>query len=117
MVGKQVNTKAISDVLLALEIPPSLKGFHYLKSAIEFVMGMGDDVLSSFCKVVYSEVASVYDTTPTRVERSMRTAIEHIPQSNVLMKSFILPGGFRSMTNKHFVYRIKEYIDMQEEGL
>lgn len=69
----------LSDVVLQMMrevgIPPHIKGFVYLKEAIHLVYG-DDSLLSRVTKELYPEIAKRFDTTATRVERSIRHAIE-----------------------------------------
>ncbi|MDI6604210.1 MAG: sporulation transcription factor Spo0A [Thermoanaerobacteraceae bacterium] len=64
-------TKVIHDV----GIPAHIKGYSYLRDAITLVM---DDIeyLNSVTKLLYPKIAEKYDTTPSRVERAIRHAIE-----------------------------------------
>ena len=64
-------TKAIQDI----GIPAHIKGYRYLRDAITLV-AKDYSVIGSVTKVLYPEVAKMNDTTPTRVERAIRHAIE-----------------------------------------
>lgn len=56
-------------------IPPHLSGYRYLIDAI--LVGMEeDDRINSITKSIYPNVAKINRTTPTRVERGIRNAIE-----------------------------------------
>lgn len=58
-----------------LHIRSHLKGYSYLITAI--VLGKNNPhLLSSLTQLLYPAVASVYNTTPTAVERNIRTAID-----------------------------------------
>lgn len=58
-----------------LGVPAHLKGYHYLRTAI--LMSAKDmEVVSSVTKLLYPEVAKKYKTTPQKVERAIRNAIE-----------------------------------------
>lgn len=67
--------KKIREVLGNLEVPIHLKGYQYLMYAINIVL---EDLTSinSVHKIIYSKVASAFHTTVSRVERSIRNAIE-----------------------------------------
>lgn len=58
-----------------LGIPAHIKGYYYLRSAILLVL-KDADLLKSMTKQIYPKVAEIYDTTPSRVERAIRHAIE-----------------------------------------
>ena len=52
-----------------------IKGYQYLREAI--IIAVNDmDVINAVTKVLYPEVAKRFNTTPSRVERAIRHAIE-----------------------------------------
>lgn len=61
--------------LKELCVNPSLLGFNYLKDAIELCLD-NKETLNSITKVLYPTIAKKHNTTPSRVERAMRHAIE-----------------------------------------
>lgn len=65
----------ISDMLHRLGIPSHIRGYQYIKEGIKIVYNGGNRI-SYITKDVYPEIASRFDTTPTRVERAIRHAIE-----------------------------------------
>lgn len=65
----------ITDMLHNLGIPSHIRGYQYIKEGILIVYQKGR-ALSYITKDVYPEIALKYDTTPTRVERAIRHAIE-----------------------------------------
>ena len=65
----------ITDLIHQIGIPAHIKGYHYLRTAI--IMSVeSNDMLESVTKVLYPAVALHYNTTPSRVERAIRHAIE-----------------------------------------
>lgn len=67
--------KEISIFLHELGIPAHLKGYHYLRDGI--LTGIKNPkILESMTKVVYPNLAELYGTTPSRVERAMRHSIK-----------------------------------------
>ena len=65
----------ISEVLHSVGIPAHIKGYTYLRRAIE--MNVRDpNVINFVTKTLYPTVALDCETTPTRVERAIRHAIE-----------------------------------------
>lgn len=69
------SENAISDLLKSVGIPVNIKGFRYLKSAIEIVT---KDIsnMDRITKRLYQQIASSHNSTPSRVERDIRHAIE-----------------------------------------
>ena len=65
----------ITDLMHELGIPAHIKGYQFLREAITMVVGdMG--LLSKITKQLYPTIAEKYNTTPSRVERAIRHAIE-----------------------------------------
>ena len=64
-------TKMIQD----LGVPANIKGYTYLRDAILIAIAR-PEAINSITKVLYPEVAKLNQTTPTRVERAIRHAIE-----------------------------------------
>ena len=56
-------------------VPAHIKGYQYLREAI--ILTVEDmDVINAITKVLYPQVAKTFQTTPSRVERAIRHAIE-----------------------------------------
>lgn len=68
-------TKKIIEVLKDVGVPASLKGYEYLKIAINAVLN-DRTYMDQVTMRLYSDVAAMCDTTPSRVERNIRRAIE-----------------------------------------
>ncbi|MDR2753338.1 MAG: sporulation transcription factor Spo0A, partial [Oscillospiraceae bacterium] len=65
----------ISEVMHQVGVPAHIKGYQYLREAI--ILSIEDtDMISSVTKVLYPTVAKTFKTTPSRVERAIRHAIE-----------------------------------------
>ena len=65
----------VSDIMRQIGVPAHIKGYQYLRSAI--ILCVNDsEMLSSVTKLLYPTVAKEYKTTPSRVERAIRHAIE-----------------------------------------
>lgn len=73
-VSKSLNIK-LSNILISVGIPANTRGYYYLRSAIIMVL-QHPDYSRSITKSLYPIVAKEYNTTPSRVERSIRHAIE-----------------------------------------
>ncbi|PTQ57138.1 MAG: Stage 0 sporulation two-component response regulator (Spo0A) [Candidatus Carbobacillus altaicus] len=65
----------ITALLHEIGVPAHIKGYIYLREAIAKVYHR-IDYLGSITKALYPEIAEMYGTLPTRVERSIRHAIE-----------------------------------------
>jgi two-component system response regulator (stage 0 sporulation protein A) len=67
--------KQVTGVIHRIGVPAHIKGYSYLRSAIMMVV-KDNDVINSVTKVLYPAVAKMHGTSPSRVERAMRHAIE-----------------------------------------
>lgn len=65
----------VSDIMHQLGVPAHIKGYQYLRESIILTVN-NSDMMSSVTKVLYPSVARKYKTTPSRVERAIRHAIE-----------------------------------------
>ena len=65
----------ITDVIHQIGVPAHIKGYRYLRDAITLVVN-DYNVIGSITKVLYPTVAKMNETTPSRVERAIRHAIE-----------------------------------------
>ncbi|MBE6156645.1 MAG: sporulation transcription factor Spo0A [Firmicutes bacterium] len=74
--GRLYSQEAIiTDLLHNLGIPSHIRGYQYIKEGILIVYKSGNNI-SYITKDVYPEIAIKFNTTPTRVERAIRHAIE-----------------------------------------
>lgn len=65
----------VTNIIHEVGIPAHIKGYFYLRDAIIMVANHVD-YLGAITKELYPAVAAKYDTTPSRVERAIRHAIE-----------------------------------------
>ncbi|TCS92403.1 sporulation transcription factor Spo0A [Hazenella coriacea] len=65
----------ITNVIHEIGVPAHIKGYLYLREAITMVYNEVD-LLGAITKTLYPRIADKYNTTPSRVERAIRHAIE-----------------------------------------
>ena len=65
----------VTKMIHQLGVPAHIKGYHYLRSAILHCIE-DSEMLECVTKLLYPTVASEFQTTPSRVERAIRHAIE-----------------------------------------
>lgn len=66
---------AVTDIIHEIGVPAHIKGYQYLREAI--ILTINDmEMINAVTKVLYPEVARKFGTTPSRVERAIRHAIE-----------------------------------------
>lgn len=65
----------VSDIMHQIGVPAHIKGYQYLREAI--ILSISDsEMMNSVTKLLYPTVAKTFSTTPSRVERAIRHAIE-----------------------------------------
>ena len=65
----------VTSIIHEIGVPAHIKGYQYLREAI--IIAVNDmDVINAITKVLYPQVAKTFQTTPSRVERAIRHAIE-----------------------------------------
>ena len=65
----------VTGIIHEIGVPAHIKGYQYLREAI--IIAVHDmDVINAITKVLYPQVAKTFQTTPSRVERAIRHAIE-----------------------------------------
>ena len=65
----------ITEVFLSVGIPAHIKGYHYLREAIRMVF-YNPELIGRITKELYPGIARKFDTSPSKVERAIRHAIE-----------------------------------------
>lgn len=65
----------ITHVIHEIGVPAHIKGYLYLREAITMVYNEVE-LLGAITKTLYPRIAEKYNTTPSRVERAIRHAIE-----------------------------------------
>ena len=65
----------VTGIIHEIGVPAHIKGYQYLREAI--IIAVEDmDVINAITKILYPQVAKAFQTTPSRVERAIRHAIE-----------------------------------------
>ena len=106
--------KDVTDMIHEIGVPAHIKGYQYLREAI--MMSVEDmDMLNSITKVLYPTIAKKFQTTPSRVERAIRHAIE-VAWSRGRMETldalfgYTINTGKGKPTNSEFIALIADKI-------
>lgn len=106
--------KDVTDMIHELGVPAHIKGYQYLREAI--MMSVEDmDMLNSITKILYPTIAKKFQTTPSRVERAIRHAIE-VAWSRGRMETmdalfgYTISTGKGKPTNSEFIALIADKI-------
>ncbi len=67
--------RAVSKMLHDVGVPAHVKGYLFLKEGVSMILS-NVELIGSVTKEIYPVIADKYNTSPTRVERAIRHAIE-----------------------------------------
>ncbi len=65
----------IANIFMTIGIPPHIRGYSYLREAIKLAVAR-PAIISSITKELYPSVAQIMDSSPSKVERAIRHAID-----------------------------------------
>ena len=106
--------KDVTDMIHEIGVPAHIKGYQYLREAI--MMAVEDtEMLGAVTKVLYPTIAKKFQTTPSRVERAIRHAIE-VAWSRGKMETldalfgYTIHSGKGKPTNSEFIALIADKI-------
>lgn len=107
----------ISNRLNEIGIPVRLKGYNFIITAVKEVLG-NDGKLEAVTKVLYPDVARKHGSTPQRVEKTIRHAIEvawMIDENNPIHKEFkyIMGAGKDRPTNSEFIAKLTQDVRLK----
>ena len=107
----------VTNIIHEIGVPAHIKGYQYLREAI--IMSVKDiEMLNSITKILYPTIAKLYQTTPSRVERAIRHAIE-VAWSRGKMDTidelfgYTISNGKGKPTNSEFIALIADKIRLE----
>ena len=110
----------ITNMIHEIGVPAHIKGYQYLRDSI--MMAVCDmDILNSITKQLYPTIAKMHETTPSRVERAIRHAIEvawnrgKMDTINELF-GYSIQAGKGKPTNSEFIALIADKIRLEYKG-
>ena len=109
----------VTDMIHEVGVPAHIKGYQYLRDAIIMVIE-DQEMLNSITKILYPTIAKSNHTTPSRVERAIRHAIEvawsrgNMDIINTLF-SYTVSTGKGKPTNSEFIALIADKIRLQNK--
>jgi two-component system response regulator (stage 0 sporulation protein A) len=110
----------IANILKDLGVSVGLCGYQYLKYAIGKALE-DTSFLRFTTKVVYPEVAKHFKTTPSKVERGMRHAIESgwcicNADTRDALFGYSVSASKGKPTNGQYIATIVDFLQMTQEG-
>ena len=107
----------VTNIIHEIGVPAHIKGYQYLRDAI--ILSVNDiEMLNSITKILYPTIAKKYQTTPSRVERAIRHAIE-VAWSRGKMDTidalfgYTVSTGKGKPTNSEFIALIADKIRLE----
>lgn len=107
----------VTNVIHEIGVPAHIKGYQYLRDAI--ILSVNDmEMLNSITKILYPTIAKKHQTTPSRVERAIRHAIE-VAWSRGKMDTidalfgYTVSTGKGKPTNSEFIALIADKIRLE----
>ncbi len=110
----------VTEIIHEIGVPAHIKGYQYLREAI--IIAVNDmDVINAITKVLYPQVAKTFQTTPSRVERAIRHAIEVAwdrGDLDTLQRFFgyTVSNTKGKPTNSEFIALIADKLQLQLKG-
>lgn len=111
----------VSEVLHQIGVPAHIKGYRYLRYSI-ILCTNDNSMLGSITKILYPTVAKHFETTPSRVERAIRHAIEVAwdrGDVDVLMSYFgyTIQSDRGKPTNSEFIAMIADKLRLEMKAV
>ena len=107
----------VTNIIHEIGVPAHIKGYQYLRDSI--MMSVNDmEMLNSVTKLLYPTIAKMHQTTPSRVERAIRHAIE-VAWSRGKMDTidelfgYTVNGGKGKPTNSEFIALIADKVRLE----
>jgi two-component system response regulator (stage 0 sporulation protein A) len=107
----------VTNIIHEIGVPAHIKGYQYLRDAI--ILSVNDlEMLNSITKILYPTIAKKHQTTPSRVERAIRHAIE-VAWSRGKMDTidelfgYTVSTGKGKPTNSEFIALIADKIRLE----
>ncbi len=74
-VRKEKIDEKISKIFINVGIPPHIKGYSFLREGVKMAVDE-PDIINNITKKLYPKIGEKFETTPSKVERAIRHAIE-----------------------------------------
>ncbi len=107
----------ISEIFMSIGIPPHIKGYGYLREGIKMTIDR-PYIINSVTKELYPSIAKKFGTSPSKVERAIRHAIEvawnrgRIDAINAIFGARIYLGSEKP-TNSEFIALVADKLILE----
>lgn len=116
--GEDTVEQNATCVLHEIGVPAHIKGYRYIRSAILYSL-KNPIALEMITKRLYPEVAKMHQTTPSRVERAIRHAIEVAWSRGNLetvrdIFGYTIDTSKGKPTNSEFIAMVVDYLKVRK---
>lgn len=107
----------VTNMIHNIGVPAHIKGYQYLREAIIMVVN-NIEVVNQITKQLYPEIAFKFNTTPSRVERAIRHAIEVAwgrgdPKTVESIFGYTISASKGKPTNSEFIAMISDKLRLE----
>lgn len=109
--------RIVTDIIHDIGVPAHIKGYHFIRSGI--IMAIKDmEVINHITKQLYPDLAKMYKTTPSRVERAIRHSIEvawnrGYNETAQKLFGYSISSDKGKPTNSEFIAMIADHIKLK----
>lgn len=106
----------ITSLLNRVGVSANVMGYHYLKQGIIMALDRETGIIS-MTKEIYPEVAKLFESSPSRVERAMRHAITTAWKQGAAVNYCTVLGmnNMKRPTNGQFIASVAEFIRLEQK--
>lgn len=108
---------AVTNIIHEVGVPAHIKGYQFLREAI--IMSVNNiEMINQITKQLYPDIATKYGTTPSRVERAIRHAIEVAwgrgdPKTTENIFGYTVSADKGKPTNSEFIAMIADKLRLE----
>ena len=111
----------VTNIIHDVGVPAHIKGYQYIREAILLAVE-NQDIINSITKTLYPALASKFKTTPSRVERAIRHAIEVAWNRGQIeihdrIFGYTVNSNKGKPTNSEFIAMIADKLKMEEKAV
>ncbi len=111
----------VTNIIHDVGVPAHIKGYQYIREAIILAV-KNEDIINAITKTLYPTLASMFKTTPSRVERAIRHAIEvawnrgQIEMHDKIF-GYTVNSNKGKPTNSEFIAMIADKLRLEERAV
>ncbi len=111
----------VTNIIHDVGVPAHIKGYQYIREAIMLAV-KNEDIINAITKTLYPTLAANFSTTPSRVERAIRHAIEvawnrgQIEMHDKIF-GYTVNSNKGKPTNSEFIAMIADKLRLEEKSV